>query len=976
VSDAVATPVKSNYKATIDLAEHQFLPEHVRYLKERGIPLEYAQRAGVESHKALSDLRLKALRERFSGLSLYPHSSFLLFPYKSSDGQDFARVRWDEPYYWDGDEGQETKKPIPRYTGQRKAPVIPYFTPETRLTSIRTDPTIHLFIAEAPAKALSLSAAGFPCIGMGGVEAGSHDTSEWKTKRHLEMNAELDLVCWDRRGCFIAFDAGIQNNPAVAIGAARLAHVLRGRGAKVRLVIIPMWRHRPPMPDGVVLTEEQDLATLVRYDEQDQGPDDFIVRMGVDAFRALVAAAVEADPVERCRSVLAAGQTKDEKRTAIGSLLNDMSWLGGLRVEGKACVDEVLELIKPTGFKRASLREKLAGLDRRIDVPDKPEQSSYRVDQGRICRVLVAEGGEVLEPLCNFSAVISEEVTVDDGDRRIPTFTISGKIGEQALPDLSVASAKYDSMEWYSGWGARCSIEAGRKNREHLAVAIKRLSQPSYSIQYRHTGWRAIEGKQVFLMPGRSIGADDLVCRIKVDGYGFTAKPSGDLKAAIRHSMGLVGCADKHLSYPLLAACYAAPLRPVLPMAFSIVVVGRTAIGKSGFVSEVLSHWGDFGWDRLPVSAKATRGGIEMCKYQVKDCPLVIDNFVPGSTPTEQRRQLEWLQDTLLSTGDQSSKKALIKDGLGDFELRDARPSRCLSILTAEDLPEGLTESAVGRTMVIEARKGEIQIAAMQARFADRGKLQESMMGYLSWLAPKIATPEFATWVQERRRELSDQSLAAMLKGDIRGTDRNASNMATLAVGLDCFLQFGQEHGAFTEDEVQQCKHACKISMMKSCHTQIQEHQLSRTPAERWVEALQACLRGGKASLAKQTIIPLSDAGMIGCPAIGWQDRDHILLDEKICWDAVVDSLGGPDRFPFSRRQTYKQMAESGILELGKDRWSTERSRFTQRRRLGGGGAQVPVLVIAKSKFESVHFGTVPHDLSAEDLDEAMLKIN
>src|SRR5262245_37596126 len=71
----------------------------------------------------------------------------------------------------------------------------------------------------------------------------------------------------------------------------------------------------------------------------------------------------------------------------------------------------------------------------RTDVPASSEMTEtapsgdpgpYRVDQGRICREKSTQHGPFLEPLCNFAAVVTEELVLDDGAETTRAFTVEG----------------------------------------------------------------------------------------------------------------------------------------------------------------------------------------------------------------------------------------------------------------------------------------------------------------------------------------------------------------------------------------------------------------------------------------------------------------------------------------------------------------------------------------------------------------------
>jgi len=133
-----------------------------------------------------------------------------------------------------------------------------------------------------------MTANGFAAIGLGGVLAGANDKEVLDALDEIVVSKELARINWTRRIAYVAFDAGIADNPQVALGAARLALGLQRAGADVRFVSIPYYH-----------PQDSDPVAGKIWSKHDQGPDDYIARCGVESFRKLVEHAVPADPIAR-----------------------------------------------------------------------------------------------------------------------------------------------------------------------------------------------------------------------------------------------------------------------------------------------------------------------------------------------------------------------------------------------------------------------------------------------------------------------------------------------------------------------------------------------------------------------------------------------------------------------------------------------------------------------------------------------------
>ena len=225
-------------------------PHHLKYLADRGVSPDLAKAAGLSSVDRYTIEELTDVRAKSGGLC---------FVYLPEGKGDYARIRLDEAIHLsDGS--------TMRYATPKGELVRPYIAPPAVLpTEYLQDATCPMFITEAPTKSLSCIAAGFPAIGLGGVYTGQ-DSKRWKHRRELRLHPELRRrLVWVGRVVFVVFDANRVINRNVLEAERRLCQALANEGASVYVVIIPL------TSEGL-----------------DQGPDDFIVAQGKEAFARLV----------------------------------------------------------------------------------------------------------------------------------------------------------------------------------------------------------------------------------------------------------------------------------------------------------------------------------------------------------------------------------------------------------------------------------------------------------------------------------------------------------------------------------------------------------------------------------------------------------------------------------------------------------------------------------------------------------------
>ena len=92
--------------------------------------------------------------------------------------------------------------------------------------------TTPLYLVEGAKKALAVAQLGHAVVGFLGIEG-------WHVKGSRELLPDFDQVPLAGRTAELLPDGDVQTNWNVARGVARFGTALRGRGARVRLVVLP-----------------------------------------------------------------------------------------------------------------------------------------------------------------------------------------------------------------------------------------------------------------------------------------------------------------------------------------------------------------------------------------------------------------------------------------------------------------------------------------------------------------------------------------------------------------------------------------------------------------------------------------------------------------------------------------------------------------------------------------------------------------
>jgi hypothetical protein len=401
----------------------------------------------------------------------------------------------------------------------------------------------------------------------------------------------------------------------------------------------------------------------------------------------------------------------------------------------------------------------------------------------------------------NFTAWIEEHRRVDDGTgRENPNEVLMhGKQYGEPLPPVVLPSEKLVSTDWTKGaWSTTCVLS---KEVARIAFDTYRQDEAKHVIIRTHTGWTKMAGEPAYLHAGGAITAEGLRDDVKVEPGGvlrdsqFTQigrlrlppPPDGDeLAAAARASLGILDVGVPHVTSPVLALTYLAPLGAFVTLSMTGYVYGDTNAFKTGLMGIAQAHYGDFHREALPLSFHgSTPTGAEILSFVMKDALLTADDYrLSGLTHAEVARRQAILERLVRSSGDHSGGARANKD-LG---LRRDMPPRALSAITAETKISNASSST--RLALIRVSYGDIDLELLkEASTPENLRLYVlAMSGYLRWIARNWTALERT--VGRRVTELAGQFTA------VSSFARQPRNAALLMVGFETMLAFMLEAGA------------------------------------------------------------------------------------------------------------------------------------------------------------------------------------
>jgi hypothetical protein len=757
--------------------------------------------------------------------------------------------------------------------------------------------------------------SGVPTIGIPGV-------SNWRGA----VDALKQLGAKSAR---LAFDADATDKASVARPLATFAEALNNAGI---------------------------TATLERWPAEHKGIDDALVAgvvpvvlAGDDARQAIADTLAEStadeppmetSALDRFTEVLESGGAialfKDlDLLAALAKLAEtDPAEYACIRARLKTAGVSLRDLEKALAPLRQELRRELRAASGMVSAGE------YRIAAGRIVRVSMKPNGSVEEiPLCNFSARIVEQITVDDGAENRTLLGIDGMMADGTpLPRADILANDFQFMRWVVGaWGARAVVFAGANTADHVRTAMQLLSADlERRTLFGHTGWREVDGGWVYLHAGGAIGKDGPMKGVEVrlpdslDKFVLPPPPDGaKLVEAIRASIAVFDVAPDRITVPLVGAVY----RAVLGASdFSLFLVGQTGTGKTELTALAQQHFGA-GLDarHLPGSWASTGNSLEALAFAAKDALLAADDFAPGGNAADVARMHREADRLLRAQGNRAGRGRCRVDGT----LRPAKFPRGLILSTGEDVPRG--QSVRARCLVIEISPQDLELSGLTTHqlAAARGKYAAAMSAYLKWLAPRFAglTANLKDDTATLRDSVHTDGLHA----------RTPGILADLAIGLKHFLEFAVEVGAINSNEREVLTQRCRLAL-KAAGAEQAAHVQAVEPCGQFLRLVSAVLASGRGHLASHNGGTPDNAEQCGWRLdavdgrwesqgrrIGWVDHEGLFLEPEAAFaEAQELARHQGDSLPVTTRTLHKRLKERGLLV------SSEAGKLTTRRILEG----------------------------------------
>lgn len=606
-----------------------------------------------------------------------------------------------------------------------------------------------------------------------------------------------------------------------------------------------------------------------------------------------------------------------------------------------------------------------------------------------------AEGDE--RPLSNFVALPVEQVSIDDGEGQLrQEFVIEGWSSTgMKLKALRVPAESFAKMNWaIEGWGLNAVIYEGNGVAQKLRRIIQSagVAAAIQRTMYSHTGWREIDGKVCFLHGGGAISAagdveadvqlDFRLGRYRLDGLreGEWLETMGREKAlplCQSATLRLMDVATLRVGVPLVGYLFLSPLTHFLRKVDrkpSVVpfVRGTTGMGKTSIVTLAMNHFGyDFRFEGdQPGSFNDSIASMERKLFILKDLPLLVDDYktVADARQMSARRALE---ENIIRMVCDGLKRSRIS---ADMTAQHDYPARGLCIQTGEELPSETGDSNIARLYVINLAAGNVPLPTSDAaperkaemqelwRLAKEGALNESMRGYIAYLAGQA--DKLPARLDALYREMFDEASRR-----VSGTHaRLPSAVAYIMLGVRMMVEYMAQPGGVLDGVTDFDELMRPYWDAVSANSQEQrEAMTSQAPTQVFLATMRELLMSGKSVVLDMGIANQPTTPPIGM--IGYRDAEKYYFIPGAAYGAVCESLRVQGAtMAVGKTTLLRQLAEEGISQR-----STKGETLQQIRR---GGVHGRYLVVARSILddektpEQAKTLAKGHQLGMEEIDE------
>lgn len=546
----------------------------------------------------------------------------------------------------------------------------------------------------------------------------------------------------------------------------------------------------------------------------------------------------------------------------------------------------------------------------------------YFVHEGGLWMHQQHSDGSPKAPLLlgNFTAQITAETVLDDGDRQEELYTVTASCqGRQRSIELKRTEFESEAAvaRIVAALGARARVNP-RAQPRFLLDAIKALSsEVREEVIHTHTGW---VGQRFLFTNGYVDGEgwhDASGCQLprRLQQYQLSP-PAAPIREALEVFDSLLGVAPPAVMVPLLGCVLLGPILDSIDAPAPMVhLYGPTGSYKTSITCAALALFGDFTPSQPTDTWTSTANSVQRLGWHLKDMPMLLDDYKAANVKPHHVTFL------LQNYGDNMARGRLDANS----EVRSAFPIRGALLSSGEDQPEG-EASTLARILSVPLGRGTVNLGRLNDVQQRARLLHLLSIDYLRWLAADDQM--FAN----RDLHLAVRSSAlSKLEGateNATNPGRIASNVAMLFVAWECFGRFLAQRGHWTEERVKAWLLSCKRDLLNLARS-----QLDLTTGERYsylfLETVRSLVASGRAMVIDlDAESPESRSNQV---LIGACNSEGTYLIVEAAYDEVCKQMKAAGRQMGCTQRALSQLLEQdGLLR------NANPPHLTVKRRING----------------------------------------
>lgn len=267
------------------------------------------------------------------------------------------------------------------------------------------------------------------------------------------------------------------------------------------------------------------------------------------------------------------------------------------------------------------------------------------------------------------------------------------------------------------------------------------------------------------------------------------------------------------LVYAGLGLSFLTPLNALLrdcgiEPCFILYFTGKTGSRKTTLAKLLLNFFGSFNNGTPPTASfRDTSNAVEK-KFALTDSTLVLlDDRIP-STTAKIKAQMEAMEQAVArQIGDRSGRARMNADG----SLKATYRPKCNLIITAEESFSNVGESAIARSLSVELKPGDIDLAALTAVQQKAEHLNQCMSDFIRYV--------IVNW-DSLGEELKPLFMKLRDKAQVGGHGRLAECVAHLQIGIIVMCKWLFSESIISKAESDSMKQAAWIVFMELAEQQ------------------------------------------------------------------------------------------------------------------------------------------------------------